>query len=85
MKHVYTYRSVSGDDIQREFDGDVNALRQMYKTSCTPISSINGVTEDLTAFIQTEIDNVNRNIISLQKERKKLQDEQARRRMLKNR
>ena len=71
----FTYRSISGENMPSEHNGDAKSLRKQFGEfggSCTPISSIEGEPIDLSKFILGEMDAVHNQINELIEERIKL-------------
>lgn len=82
----FTYRTIHGQDIEKEFDGDYVLLRRQHNGSCTPITSINGVPEDLTQFLVTlnthcdsEIERLQTEIKGIRKQKANIKKEMKRR------
>jgi hypothetical protein len=74
----FTYRSISGEDMPSEHNGDAKSLRKQFGEfggSCTPISSIEGEPIDLSKFILGEMDAVHNQINELIEEKKRLSKE----------
>ena len=81
----YTYRSTDGTDIQSSEEcRSVAELRASFRGSVTPISSIEGVPEDLTQFIQRELNGYEEAILEYQQKVKELKAEILRRKRSKN-